>query len=79
MNSVEEKNNRAANNLLYLFFFKENIKKNMQMYSQKLQLQIILWQGEKFNNFLHIIQKNEIDFFLVLCTYVVCMCKRMLN
>ena len=46
----------------------------MQMHTQKLQLQIILWQGEKFNNFLHIIQKNEIDFFLVLCTstYVVC-------
>ena len=35
----------------------------MQMHTQKLQLQIILWQGEKFNNFLHIIQKNEIDFF----------------
>ena len=63
MNSVEEKNNRAANNLLYLFFFKENIKKNMQMYSQKLQLQIILWQGEKFNNFLHIIQKMKLIFF----------------
>ena len=64
MNSVEEKKIIvAANNLLYLFFFKENIKKNMQMHTQKLQLQIILWQGEKFNNFLHIIQKNEIDFF----------------
>ena len=63
MNSVEEKKIIVANNLLHLFFFKENIKKNMQMHSQKLQLQIILWQGEKFNNFLHIIQKNEIDFF----------------
>ena len=29
------------------------------MHTQKLQLQIILWQGEKFNNFLHIIQKKS--------------------